>query len=264
MNAGAVDHVGTEISVFFSGRHCAVRKALVLAEKAYDVHAETVDSFLAPPGHHIVDFPPHLRVFPVEVRLFSGKQMQVIHTGLRAVFPGGTGEAGAPVVGLPAVPGLLPDIVIPVRIVPGTAALDEPGVFIRSVVDHQVHDNLHAARMSLCQKTVKVLHGAEFVHDRPVVRYIVAVVVIGGLVDRGQPQDIHTEFFQIGQMSSNSVQIPDSVAVAVGKTPGIDLINNGFFPPFSLFHVFIMTSFSGCAALPLRHKQWGEKSSTER
>ena len=117
VDAGTVDDVRTEIPVLLARRDGTIRETLVLTEKTDYIHAEAVDSLLAPPCHHVIDFTPHLRIFPIEIRLFFGKKMQVIHAGLFAVFPGGTGETGAPVIGLSAVAGLFPDIKVPIGIV---------------------------------------------------------------------------------------------------------------------------------------------------
>ena len=120
-------------------------------------------------------------------------------------------------------------------------------MLVGGVVYDQIHDDLHAPRVGLCKQAVKILHCAKFCHDRPIIRDIIAVVIVGGLIDRRQPQDIHPEFFKIRQMRGDPVQVPDSVTIAVRKAPGINLINDRFLPPSFLFHICAMTSFSTSA-----------------
>ena len=45
--------------------YLTVRHFFRLGDHADDVHAEPVDPFLTPPGHHIENFPAHLLVIPV-------------------------------------------------------------------------------------------------------------------------------------------------------------------------------------------------------
>ena len=71
----------------------SVRKAIRFRDQADHIHAETVNSLLQPPVHHAEYFVPHNRIIPVEVRLFFGEQMQVIHTRLLIKLPGAAAEA---------------------------------------------------------------------------------------------------------------------------------------------------------------------------
>ena len=57
-------------------------------------------------------------------------------------------------------------------------------MFIGGVVDHQVHHQANATGFHARQHGVKVGHGAELFHDAAIVAYVVAVVVIGRIVDR--------------------------------------------------------------------------------
>ena len=105
------------IAVESAIRNLSIRQSFRFGDHADNVHPEAVDAFLAPPVHHIENFFSYGRVFPVQIRLFRGEQMQVIHLGLRIVFPCGAGEAASPVVRLFSVFRITPDVVITVRIV---------------------------------------------------------------------------------------------------------------------------------------------------
>ena len=210
-----------------------------LGDQADDIHAETVDALLAPARHHVEDFLSHRRVIPVEVGLLFGEQMQVVHIRRRVILPRGPGEPGAPVVGLFAVLSLPPDVVIPLGIFPGGTALYEPPVFVGGVIDDQVHHYFDPAFMRRRQHPVKILHRAELVHDRLVIADVVTVVVVGRLVDRGEPDHVDPKLLQVIQLRRDPVQVADAVAVAVHEAAGIDLINNTFFPP-GLIHTHLL------------------------
>ncbi len=99
------------------------------------------------------------------------------------------------------------------------------------MIDYQVHDDFDILFMSLRKQFVEILHRAEFVHDCLIIADIVAVVVIWGLVDGGKPDNVDAKIAQIIQTGGNSLQIADTVSVAVHETAGINLINDRFLPP---------------------------------
>ena len=155
-----------------------------LADQVDHVHPEAVDATLHPPVHHRVDGLAHLRVLPVQVRLLPAEQVQEILTTSRVELPGRAHEVRAPVRRLgarsarsDAVPWWPPDVPIPLR---GgrIAGFYEPRMFIRGVVHHQVHDQLHAALVQRTDQFVHVLQRAEQRIDVGVIADVVAVVVL--------------------------------------------------------------------------------------
>ena len=100
------------------------------------------------------------------------------------------------------------------------------------MIYHKVHNDADASLMRLVEHSVIIFHRSELFHDRTVVTDIITIVVIGRLVDRREPDYINAQFFQIIQLFRDTVQIADSVPVAVVKTPRINLIYNTFLPPF--------------------------------
>ena len=172
-----------------------VGQAFPLGDHGDDVHAEAVNALFAPPGHHIKDGGAYLRVVPVQVGLLGGEAVEVVHIGSGIIGPGGTGEGGAPVVGLLAVLALPPDVEVSLGVVFGLAALHKPGVLVRGVVDHQIHHDFKPPPVRFCQKAVKILHRSKFFHNRSVIRDIIAVVTIRRFVDGRQPDHIHSKRF---------------------------------------------------------------------
>ena len=129
MDMGAVAYVRRKISVQ-SVRHRAIRVCGIFGNHTDYIHTEAVHAFFAPPGHHVEDFLADGFIFPVQIRLLFGEAVEIIHSRLLVILPGRTAEAAAPVVGLLAVFGLFPDIIVPVRIVLGFAAFHKPAVLI--------------------------------------------------------------------------------------------------------------------------------------
>ena len=238
----AVAYIGAKASIQ-SVFDRSVRKSRILGNHADNIHAKTIDSLLAPPVHHIEYFIADLWIFPVQIRLLLGKAVQIVHTGSLVKLPCGTAEAGSPVVRLLPILRLLPDVIIPVRIVSGAAAFDKPCMLIGGVVHDKIHDNSDMMTVCLRKQTVKILHRTEIIHDIAVIGNIVAVVIIGRFINRRQPDHINSERLQIIQMCGDSVQITDAVAVAVREAARINLINDGFLPPCFFLFCHCVSSF---------------------
>ena len=160
--------------------------------------------------------------------------MQIVHSGSLVILPCRPAKTCAPVVGrcLIVLP-FTPDIVIAVCIILRLPAFHKPFMFIGGMVHHQIHDDADASFMGCRQHLVEVLHCAEFFHDRLIVTDIIAVVVIGRLIHRREPDHINPQIFQIVQPADNPLQIANPIPVAVHKAARINLINNGFLPPSS-------------------------------
>ena len=215
--------------------HFSVRKCLIFGNHTDNIHTEAIDSFFTPECHHIINFLADFFVFPVEIRLFLREQMQVIHLGLGIIFPCGTAEYTAPVVWFFSVDRVFPDIVITVRIVFGLAAFDEPVVFIGSVIDNEIHQDLDAAFVCLGKQFFVVFHCSVVFVDLLIIRDIVTIVILWRLKHRRNPQHIYAKFFQIIKFLYDSSDISNAISIAVIKTFGIYLIYDAFFPPF-FFH----------------------------
>ena len=127
----------------------SVRIRRILGYQADNIHAEPVHTLVQPPVHHPVYFPAHRLIFPVQIRLLHRKKMKIIFPAFFILFPGGATEAGTPVIRRAALHRILPDIIIPVRILFSLSALHEPGMLIRGMVHHQIHHQLHSTLMYL-------------------------------------------------------------------------------------------------------------------
>ena len=76
-----------------------------------------------------------------------------------------------------------------------------PDMLIGCMVHHQIHDKPHIPLVHLIKQADKIFHGAKLFHDLFIVADIISVIVIGGIINRGQPQCIHSQFFQVIQLT---------------------------------------------------------------
>lgn len=104
-------------------------------------------------------------------------------------------------------------------------------MLVGGMVNDQIHDELHPAGMDPLEQAVKVLHGAELLHDCPVIADIIAVIVVRRIIDRRAPDGIDAQVFEVVELFINTVQVADPIAVGIFKGARIDLIEHGLLPP---------------------------------
>jgi hypothetical protein len=162
----------------------AVGQLRVLGDHVDDVHPEAVHPAVQPPAHHRVDGITDPRVLPVQVRLLAGEQVQVVLAGGLVQLPCRSGEERRPVgrfgtwvAGVHALTRRAPPKPLTLGVLLRRAALDEPGVLVGGVVDHQVQDQLDAPLVQALDQLVEVGERAEHRVDVLVVADVVAVVV---------------------------------------------------------------------------------------
>ena len=105
-------------------------------------------------------------------------------------------------------------------------------MLVGRVVDDQVHHDPQAALVRLGEQFVHVLEGAEQRVDVLVIGDVVAVVVLRGPVDRGQPQHVHAKIGQIIKTAGDALQVADAVAVRVLEGTRVDLVDHRVGPPW--------------------------------
>ena len=163
--------------------------------------------------------------------------MHIIFAPDLVILPGFPLKAAVPVIGqLAVLPAGPPDIIIGVRLLPAAAFL-EPGMLVAGVVHHQVHDNLHAPVMGTLQNLLKSLHAAVFRGNIHIVGDVIPAVRAGRGVQRGKPDAVHPQRFQVVQLLINAPEVSHAVAVAVIEAPGPDLVENQVLVPPRMFHI---------------------------
>ena len=116
-------------------------------------------------------------------------------------------------------------------------------MLIRSVVHHQIHEELHAPLVDLVTHGLPVLQRAEAGVDIPVIGDVVAVVRLGRNEIGAGPNGVHAQALDVIQFGGDPCQIPFAVSVTVEKTAGIDLVEYGILPPVAVFVTHYLTPF---------------------
>src|ERR1700691_2640993 len=94
----------------------------------------------------------------------------------------------------------------------------DPRMLRACVVHHVVDQHLHAEAVSVSNKCLIVLHGANMVVESVKVNDVVAVVIgISVLPDRSQPESGYTKVVQISEMVSNATQIAAMVRPGIAS-----------------------------------------------
>gem|GEM_PF-2622416 len=238
MDAGPIDEVRHAVAVEAAVAHAAVGQGGVFGDKVDDVHTKAVDAAVQPPAHHRVDRLAYLGVLPVKIGLLSREEVQIVLVRAVVELPSRPGEDRAPVVrlgariaGAHAVARGPPPVPIALGVVRGGTRLDEPRVFVRGVVDDEVHNELHPALVDGRQQRVEKLQRAERGVDVPVVADIVAGVVLRRRVDRRKPQHVDPQGREVVQPRGDPGEIADTVSVAVREAARPDLIDDALSPP---------------------------------
>lgn len=109
---------------------------------------------------------------------------------------------------------------------------------MRCVIQNKVHDHAEPAIVSILEEFVEVLECAKARVDIDVIAHVVAEIMHGRWIDRGQPNRIYPERGrftpEVLQPGSDTGEIADTIVIGVLKTPGIDLIKDGGLPPRSI------------------------------
>jgi len=105
-------------------------------------------------------------------------------------------------------------------------------MLVGGMVDDQIHDDLQPALMGFGEQLVHIFQCAEQRIDVLIVGDVVAVVVLRGFEDRGQPQHIHAEVGEIIEPAGDALQVADAIAVGVLEGARIDLVDHRVRPPW--------------------------------
>ena len=171
-------------------------------------------------------------VVPVEVGLAGREVVQVVGVGGRVVTPCRARRVEmAPPLGRRSPLGRPPQVEIVIGTAARTACGQEPGVLVAGVIDHQIEHHAERAGVGFAHEAVEILHRSEFRRDRPVVADVVTVVGVRRGENGVEPDGVHAQVAHIVQPRDDAAQIAHSVAVAVLKAAGIDLVKDGLFPP---------------------------------
>ena len=103
----------------------------------------------------------------------------------------------------------------------------EPRMQITGVVQHQIQNHPHVLAVGRREEPVKGRQVAQIGMNSREIGDVMAAIPQRRWIDRRQPERLHPKPAQIGQPRSQSLEIPRSVTVAIGKAANDELVNNG-------------------------------------
>ena len=104
-------------------------------------------------------------------------------------------------------------------------------MLIGGVVGHKVQDDLEIALVCLLKQDVEIVKSSEEWMHIGIIADIIAKISHGRRIDGREPESVNTEPAQIIQFVGDSGEIPYPIAIAIEKTPWVDLINHTRLPP---------------------------------
>lgn len=104
-------------------------------------------------------------------------------------------------------------------------------MLVGDVVGDDVDDDAQAEVGGFGDELLGLVEGAEGGVDGAVVGDVVAAVDHRGGVPGGEPDGVDAEVGEVGQSRPDAREVPGAVAVAVGETARIHLVDDGVAPP---------------------------------
>ena len=149
-----------------------------------------------------------------------------METGSQAQFELGVDEndANAAV----AVVAVAPHVPVAARMAAGAPRLDEPGMLIRGVIQHELDDHPQAARVRFFQERLEFLQRAIARVDARVVRDVIPIVTERRGIHRLDPEAVDAESRMV-ELGRQPDEVADAVAIAVGERLDMELIEDGVF-----------------------------------
>ena len=186
--------------------------SIALHKMRHRVEPEAVDAPVEPEAQAVFVIRQHRRIAEIEVRHVRAEGGEVVaaHLGVRRRVPRVLVPDRPPHRGLP-----LPHVPVAIGPAARRGTCREHRVLGGTVIDHVVGDHANAALMGLANQFVKVGQRAVVALDGAEVGGGVAMVAVGALLNRHQPQALDAQVLQIVKPRDQAAQITDAIAVAV-------------------------------------------------
>jgi hypothetical protein len=110
---------------------------------------------------------------------------------------------------------LRPNVPIAVLRTGVLARLLEPRVLVRRVVDHEVDEHTYATLLRAVGEFDKIADRAVARIDAVIVGHVVAVIAMGGDLERHQPDGRDAETMQVVETAHQTLEVADAVAIGI-------------------------------------------------
>jgi hypothetical protein len=104
-------------------------------------------------------------------------------------------------------------------------------MLVGAVVGDQVDDDLDATLVGIGQEPVEVGESPEGRIDSPVVGNVVTTIGHRRPIERRQPESVNAQVGEVVEPAGDAHQVAHAVAVAVGETPYVHLVDHGGADP---------------------------------
>ncbi len=177
------------------------------------VHTKATNTFIDPEIHHLINRLANLFIFPIQIRLTLAIQVQKILPCLLIQLPSRSTEYRAQSIRFLSIDWITPNIVVTIRIFFIFTCLNEPRVFIRSMIHHQIHNDTDTSFLCFFNQFLQFFHRTEFCHDCLIITDIIAIVIIWRLVHWRKPNHINAQICQIIQSRNNPLQVSNPILI---------------------------------------------------
>ncbi len=180
----------------------------------------------------------YIGVMQIKLRLVGEKMVQVELPPPRLPRPGAATKHRKPVIRRRAV-GLRIGPHEPVRLFTAGAAIAKPGMLRAGMAPNLIDQHTQTQLMGARHQRVEILQRAKQRVYGGVIRHVVAKILLRAQKNRAQPNRVHAQPRHMVKMAGDTWQVAHAVAVAIGKTARVDLINRRAAPPLGVLHARI-------------------------
>ena len=161
----------------------------------------------------------------------------------RQFIPNAASEIGSPVGGQTSILRCVHNIeVLSIGSIRVFTGFLKPLMFVRAMVDYQIHEKIHVPLAGFCNKLFHLFHGSEPGVNVIIIRNIVPLICQRRAVNRRNPDNIHSQLLQIIQFTDNPSQISYPISIGIQETFGINLICYLIMPPRFFHTPFLVLS----------------------
>ena len=213
------------------------RSAGIFEQGIDGVEPKASDAAFVPPAGHVEHGVVHRGIAPVQIGLLRIEKVVVKLSGLRIHRPRRSAKGRDPIVRLGRTFAVVPHVPVALRRVTRRLRIDEPGMLIRRVIHHEIHDDANAALLRFLLHAIKI--GQRSVHgiDILVIGNVVAEINLRRRIAWRNPDGINAQTFQIIQFRRDAVEVANAIVVAVRETARIDLVKHRVLPPLMTFRI---------------------------
>ena len=215
-----------------SGRRIGDVDPVLRDQKGHGVHTKARNAQLQPEADDFEDFGLDIGIGNVEIRLEFEEAMEIPGTRLAAISPGRFLHAGKDHA-LVRIGGLLvgPDEIVAKL---GRGIIDrglEPGVLVRTMVHHQIHDHAQPALVASVDELDEVARRAVAWIDAIIVRDVIAMVTPRRRLERREPNGGDAQPLQIIEPAHRTAKVTDTIAISILKCIERQAVDDGVLVP---------------------------------